>query len=172
MNASFNSSKECSTSVFTSGQGDSRVTPYPEARDPKHCWIHTQHSHISSMSHPNMVSPARFLSHLHWFHHWSSPITAQHIMVVIDWFSKSLCLIPLPCRPSAFSTAELVFNHMFRYFGIPEEIVSDRGAKFTSGIWQGFMKKIRYLLLWHMQYVWFLCIRCVQHGSWINCPCV
>ncbi len=43
----------------------------------------------------------------------------------MDRFSKSCHLIPLKNLPTAMETAEQMFNHMFRYFGIPEEIVSD-----------------------------------------------
>ncbi|KAK3531831.1 hypothetical protein QTP70_029712 [Hemibagrus guttatus] len=45
------------------------------------------------------------------------------IFVVVDRFSKSCCLIPLKGLPTAMETAELMFNHIFRYFGIPEDIV-------------------------------------------------
>uniref|UniRef100_A0A4W5L7V2 Gypsy retrotransposon integrase-like protein 1 n=1 Tax=Hucho hucho TaxID=62062 RepID=A0A4W5L7V2_9TELE len=49
------------------------------------------------------------------------------ILVIVDRFSKSCRLIPLKGLPTAMSTAELLFTHVFRYFGIPEDIVSDRG---------------------------------------------
>lgn len=32
---------------------------------------------------------------------------------------------PPPALPAAFRTAELLFQHMFRYFGILEDIVAD-----------------------------------------------
>lgn len=63
------------------------------------------------------------------------------ILVIIDRFSKSLHLIPLAIL-SAFATAELLFQHVFRYFGIPEEIVIDRGPQFTSRVWSSFMEKM------------------------------
>ncbi|KAK3545960.1 hypothetical protein QTP70_017100 [Hemibagrus guttatus] len=34
--------------------------------------------------------------------------------------------------------AELLFNQVFRYFGIPEGIVSDRGPQFVSRVWRAF----------------------------------
>ncbi len=48
------------------------------------------------------------------------------ILVIVDRFSKSCRLIPLKNLPTAMETAEQMFNHVFRYFGIPEDIVSDR----------------------------------------------
>ncbi len=34
--------------------------------------------------------------------------------------------------------AELLFNRVFRYYGIPEDIVSDRGPQFISRVWKAF----------------------------------
>ncbi len=62
------------------------------------------------------------------------------ILVIVDRFSKSCRLIPLKNLPTAMMTAELMFNHVFRYFGIPEDIVSDRGPQFISHVWQNFFK--------------------------------
>ncbi|KAK3566608.1 hypothetical protein QTP86_001485 [Hemibagrus guttatus] len=36
--------------------------------------------------------------------------------------------------------AECLFNHVFRYYGLPEDIVSDRGPQFTSRVWRAFCK--------------------------------
>lgn len=60
------------------------------------------------------------------------------ILVIVDWFSKS-CL-PLKGLPITMETAKLLFNHVFRYFGIPEDIVPDRGRQFISTVWKAFMK--------------------------------
>ncbi len=35
-------------------------------------------------------------------------------------------------------TAELMFNHIFRYYGIPEDIVSNCGPQFISKVWKAF----------------------------------
>ncbi|KAK3508923.1 hypothetical protein QTP70_013746 [Hemibagrus guttatus] len=56
-------------------------------------------------------------------------------MVVVDWFSKGCKLIPLKGLPTAMQSAEAMFNHVFRNFGLPEDIVSDRGRQFTSRVW-------------------------------------
>uniref|UniRef100_A0A9J8A0T7 Gypsy retrotransposon integrase-like protein 1 n=1 Tax=Cyprinus carpio carpio TaxID=630221 RepID=A0A9J8A0T7_CYPCA len=61
------------------------------------------------------------------------------ILVAIDRFSKACRLIPLKGLPTAFETAELLFNHVFRNFGIPEDIVSDRGPQFISRVWKSFL---------------------------------
>ncbi|KAK3526444.1 hypothetical protein QTP70_025477 [Hemibagrus guttatus] len=57
------------------------------------------------------------------------------VLVVVDRFSKGCKLIPLKGLPSAMQTAEALFLHVFRNFGFPEDIVSDRGSQFTSPVW-------------------------------------
>lgn len=52
----------------------------------------------------------------------------------MDSFSRFLKLIPLPALPTALETAELIFHHLLRYYGLPKDIVSDRGPQFTSHI--------------------------------------
>ncbi|KAK3520991.1 hypothetical protein QTP86_002388 [Hemibagrus guttatus] len=56
-------------------------------------------------------------------------------MVVVDRFSKGCKLISLKGLPTAMQSAEAMFHHVFRNFGLPEDIVSDRGPQFTSRVW-------------------------------------
>ncbi|XP_016347329.1 uncharacterized protein LOC107692676 [Sinocyclocheilus anshuiensis] len=56
------------------------------------------------------------------------------ILVIVDRFSKSCRLLPLRGLPTALETAELLFNQVFRYYGIPEDIVSDRGPQFLQSM--------------------------------------
>ncbi len=62
------------------------------------------------------------------------------ILVVIDRFSKACKLIPLRGLPTALETAEALFQYIFRNFGIPEDIVSDRGPQFISRVWHAFFR--------------------------------
>ncbi|KAK3517825.1 hypothetical protein QTP70_018984 [Hemibagrus guttatus] len=57
------------------------------------------------------------------------------VMVVVDRFSKGCKLIPLKGLPTAMQSAEAMFQHVFRNFGLAEDIVSDRGPQFTSRVW-------------------------------------
>ncbi len=61
------------------------------------------------------------------------------ILVIVDRFSKSCHLLPFKGLPTAIETAENLFNQVFRYFGIPEDIVSDRGPQFISRVWKPFL---------------------------------
>ncbi|KAL0177063.1 hypothetical protein M9458_025957 [Cirrhinus mrigala] len=64
------------------------------------------------------------------------------ILTVIDRFSKSCRLIPLTKLPSAFETAEVLMEQVFRFYDLPEDIVSDRGPQFTSRVWAAFCKHL------------------------------
>ncbi|KAI2658094.1 Transposon Tf2-8 polyprotein [Labeo rohita] len=62
------------------------------------------------------------------------------ILVMVDRFSKMCKFFPLKGLPTAMETAETLFQHLFRHFGLPEEIVSDRGPQFISHVWKAFFK--------------------------------
>ncbi len=64
------------------------------------------------------------------------------ILVIIDRFSKSCRLIPLKKLPTAMETALALFHQVFRVYGLPEDIVSDRGTQFTSQVWRAFCKHL------------------------------
>ncbi|GAA6081734.1 receptor-type tyrosine-protein phosphatase gamma-like, partial [Tachysurus ichikawai] len=64
------------------------------------------------------------------------------ILTVVDRFSKECRLIPLPKLPTAFETAETLCNYVFRFYGLPEDIVSDRVPQFTSRVWSAFFKQL------------------------------
>lgn len=64
------------------------------------------------------------------------------ILTIVDRFSKACRLIPLTKLPTAFETAELLCNQVFRFYGLPEDIVSDRGPQLTSRVWTAFFKHL------------------------------
>lgn len=64
------------------------------------------------------------------------------ILTIVDRFSKGVHYIPLPKLPSAFETAELLVNQVFRLHGIPADIVSDRGPQFSSQVWRAFCRAL------------------------------
>ena len=67
------------------------------------------------------------------------------ILVVVDRFSKSCRLLPLPSPTDlqTLQTAEALFTHVFRHYGLPEDIVPDRGPQFTSQVWRASMERLR-----------------------------
>ncbi|KAK3517874.1 hypothetical protein QTP70_021839, partial [Hemibagrus guttatus] len=64
------------------------------------------------------------------------------VMVVVDRFSKACKLILLKGSPTAMQTAEAMFQHVFWNFGLPEDIVSDRGSQFTSRVWRSLYEQL------------------------------
>ncbi|KAG1956953.1 retrotransposable element [Pimephales promelas] len=64
------------------------------------------------------------------------------ILTIVDRFSKACRLVPLTKLPTAFETAELLCNQVFIFYGLPEDIVSDRGPQFTSRVWTAFFKNL------------------------------
>lgn len=73
-------------------------------------------------------------------------------MLIIDWFSKTLCLIPLPSPSKIFYTTELLFTHISRYFGIHKDIVHNRVPIKLFGVehWQHKCKNTPGLLVWRL----------------------
>ncbi len=59
------------------------------------------------------------------------------ILIAVDRFSKACKLIPLRDLPTALETAEALFYNLF---GIPENVVSNRGLQFVSRVWKAFFK--------------------------------
>ncbi|CAJ0920486.1 unnamed protein product, partial [Ranitomeya imitator] len=64
------------------------------------------------------------------------------IWVVCDRFSKMVHLVPLSKLPSSSDLVPLFFQHVVRLYGIPENIVSDRGSQFVSRFWQAFCARM------------------------------
>ncbi len=62
------------------------------------------------------------------------------VLVAVDRFSKACKLTPHKGLPSALETAEYLFQQVFRNFGLPEDIVSDRGPQFISHVWKVFFR--------------------------------
>lgn len=64
------------------------------------------------------------------------------ILLFLDHFSCVLRLIFLPVLSTAFEVPELLFNHVFCNFSIPEDVVSDRGPQVISKELSGFMEML------------------------------
>ncbi len=104
------------------------------------CTISRSSRHLPAGKLHPLPIPNRPWSHLGVDFITDLPVSDGHtcILVIIDRFSKFCRLIPLTGLPTALQTAELLFNRVFRYYGIPEDIVSDRGPQFISRVWKAF----------------------------------
>ncbi len=98
---------------------------------------HIRQCPTCNVSKPSHQLPAGLLQHLPILQRpWSHiaidfitdlPLSGGHttILTVIDRFSKACHFIPLPKLPTALETAEILCNYVFRFYGLPEDIVSD-----------------------------------------------
>ena len=67
------------------------------------------------------------------------PLTANRrdtILVTVDKATRMVHLAPCRKNITATGTAQLLWNTVIRYHGIPRVIYSDRGAQFTAKSWQ------------------------------------
>jgi transposase InsO family protein len=62
------------------------------------------------------------------------------ILVVVDKLTKFATFIPTTSDVTAETTARLLFQRVFKSFGLPLEIVSDRDPRFTSNFWKALAK--------------------------------
>ncbi|GMF60929.1 unnamed protein product [Phytophthora fragariaefolia] len=61
------------------------------------------------------------------------------IYVVVGRLSNRPCYIPTTKDVDAKTTTRLFFDHIVRYYSLPESTVSDRDPKFTSDFWRELM---------------------------------
>uniref|UniRef100_A0A673ZSX4 Integrase catalytic domain-containing protein n=1 Tax=Salmo trutta TaxID=8032 RepID=A0A673ZSX4_SALTR len=109
------------------------------ARHPFHIW--TDHRNLEYIRAARRLNPRQA--------RWPDFVTDlppsrgnTTILVIVDRFFKSCRLLPLPGLPTALQTVEALFTHVFRHYGVPEDIVSDRGPQFTSRVWRAFMERL------------------------------
>ncbi|MBW0557165.1 hypothetical protein O181_096880 [Austropuccinia psidii MF-1] len=57
------------------------------------------------------------------------------LIVIVDWYSKSVRCVPCHKEDPALDTALLFWNKIISTSGIPKIIISDRVLKFTSEFW-------------------------------------
>lgn len=68
------------------------------------------------------------------------PVCCGHdsIFTFVDRLTKALVLVPCRKTISAPEVAQLFIDNVFRRFGMPADIVSDRDPRFTSKFWRAF----------------------------------
>lgn len=64
------------------------------------------------------------------------------IVVFVDRASKMIICEPTVNEVTAEQLAQLYYKAVFRFHGVPSELVSDRDPKFTSDFWQAFHKRL------------------------------
>ncbi|GAA5990930.1 hypothetical protein JCM11641_003505 [Rhodosporidiobolus odoratus] len=64
------------------------------------------------------------------------------ILTVTDYLSRMVVLLPLPSTATASQVADKFHSTVFRRFGLPLAIVSDRDPKFTSSFWSSLHRRL------------------------------
>lgn len=62
------------------------------------------------------------------------------LLVISDYFSKFVLILPMR-KASAQKVAELVEQHLFHIFGVPQVILSDNGVQFTSQVFRNLVQR-------------------------------
>ena len=94
----------------------------------------------SNVSPAGLLHPLKTLS-LPWEHISADFITdlpLSHgfdtILMVLDWFSKEVELIPCTKTCSAMNRAKLFMHNMWKHHGLPCSITSDQGPQFAAQV--------------------------------------
>jgi len=66
----------------------------------------------------------------------------DQLWVVIDRFTKMVHFIPLKEKMAADLT-KIFAREIWRFHGLPTDIVSDRDSRFTSEVWKEFLRLLR-----------------------------
>ena len=59
----------------------------------------------------------------------------RFIVTIMDVYSRYIMAIPVQ-NHTAQTVSKCLYEHVVAYFGVPRSILSDRGAEFTSCIWE------------------------------------
>jgi hypothetical protein len=86
-----------------------------------------------------------YMSHMNVFP-WNSwpnyPNGMDAIFVVVDRTSKLAKLGPTKMITIIFDSTKLVFDMWVKHHGMPQFIMNDRHAKFTTGFWKHLFRKV------------------------------
>jgi hypothetical protein len=77
------------------------------------------------------------------------------IFVVVDQLTKMAHFIPYNKTVTCEETAQLFMDNIYKYHGLPNDIISDHGSQFTSKFWKSLFKmfivKIKLFSAYHPQ---------------------
>ena len=64
------------------------------------------------------------------------------ILVFVDRLTKTIRIEPVTIEITAVDTAHIFIREIFKHYGMPTSIVSDRDPRFTSNFWKAFFKEL------------------------------
>ena len=66
----------------------------------------------------------------------------DNILVIVDKLTKYAIFIPTTVSVAEIETAELFFHHIISKFGIPQQVITDRDARWKGEFWKEICKKM------------------------------
>ena len=70
----------------------------------------------------------------------AGPRKQTYVLVMVDKFSKYVCLEPCSAELSALETAQIFLRRVIAEHGVPQVVISDRGPQFASQVWEQLLK--------------------------------
>jgi len=64
------------------------------------------------------------------------------IVVIVDWFTKMICLKATTTNISSEGIVKIYRDDIWKLYGIPRKILSDRGLQFASKFMKEFTKAL------------------------------
>jgi hypothetical protein len=62
------------------------------------------------------------------------------VFVVVDCLTKMAHFVPCNKTITSKETTQLFLENVYKYHGLPDDIISDRGTQITSKFWQSMFK--------------------------------
>ena len=66
----------------------------------------------------------------------------DNILVIVDKLTKYAIFIPTTISVTEVKTAELFFHHIISKFGIPQQVIIDRDARWKGEFWKEICKRM------------------------------
>ena len=67
----------------------------------------------------------------------------NNILVIVDKLTKYTIFIPTTIAVTKVETAKLFFHHIISKFGIPQQVITDRNARWKGEFWKEICQRIR-----------------------------
>ena len=66
----------------------------------------------------------------------------DNILVIVDKLTKYAIFIPITISVTEVETAKLFFHHIISKFGIPQQVITDRDARWRGEFWKEICKRM------------------------------
>ena len=113
---------KCATCARTKASNQQKMGVLQPLPLPDHCWEQVSHDLITGLP--------------------KTPRGHDAIVTFVDRLSKRVIFVPTTSNIDAAGYADLFFTHVFRHFGLPKALISDRDPRFTSHFWKALFARL------------------------------